>query len=187
MSDILSYPPVNEYKDTPEINDIFVYVIKAYELNGLSVLIENYNSTISWKFGDWDGNQLNINDPMIYEFITKYSNKIELLIKHARINQIQLYLSNMVLVDARTHLNKMLSPGMLNDLFSGIIPTQEVIGKPIIFSGDNANDIIKGSDKYAPDIILKPSKFKTIIRAQTLIPLYALVNHEKKPTDIITT
>ena len=97
-----------------------------------------------------------------------------------KINQIMIYITvdddqNMILVDLRSSLNKFYGPGMIKDLFSKVYPTQEVV--KIIALDENVLEAIKrGEGSYKGNLILKCSKFKTVVRGNDLLPLYARID-----------
>ncbi len=80
----------------------------------------------------------------------------------------------MQLVDIRLSLDKFSGPGMVRDLFSKVIPTQEVM-KVEILDDQSLEAIKNGVGNYSGDLIIKASTFSTIIRDQELIPSYAIV------------
>lgn len=174
---LLSYPEVLKLNDVQnEIIDQFCYVIKFYPLNGISVLIKLNHEEMGTviRIGDWNGNALKQdNEFKKYEalFLNKYSIQFLELCINAKIEQIQFYIScqadSMLLVDARTSINNMVSPGYIKDIFGKIMPSQQIIGSPKIMS----KDILDSVEKNA---IIKPSLFKTIIRNNKMFPLYAL-------------
>ncbi len=63
---------------------------------------------------------------------------------------------------------------MIRDLFSKIYPTQEVV-KTIALNDDVLKAIENGSGSYKGNLILKCSKFKTVVRGNELLPLYAKI------------
>lgn len=174
---LLSYPEVLTLNDVKEeIVDQFCYVIKQYPLNGISVLIKLNHEEMGTviRIGDWNGNALKKDSELKkYEdiFLSNYSIQFLELCMNAKIEQIQFYMScqddSITLVDARTSINNMVSPGYIKDIFGKIMPSQQIIGNPKIMS----KDIL---DSIEEKTIIKPSLFKTIIRNNKMFPLYAL-------------
>lgn len=182
----LPYPKTLEYKDLPEIKGQFVYVIKAYEENGLAIVISRDipNDEIYLSIYDFDGNPIDLTDEsnpyqaMALNFAHEDSSKFVAIMRSANIPKVILYISvdkgEPKLVDLRASLNKFYGPGMIRDLFGKIYPTQEVI-KTIALDDDTLKAIEKGEGSYKGNLILKCSKFKTVVRDQELLPLYAKI------------
>lgn len=169
----LSYPRVLKIGEVPEIKGMFVYPIKAYRQDGISITFNNVDGDITLKFSDWDGRS--ISKSVSDDLISKYGQRLTALIIAARIPQAQLYLSDGVLVDVRTHVDNFIGPGMINDVFSKIMPTQSILGKPFILDEEAVKNVIQHKPPFVGSIILKTSLFKTIVRGKLLVPLYALV------------
>jgi predicted AlkP superfamily phosphohydrolase/phosphomutase len=116
------------------------------------------------------------------EFLEKHNQKFLSLMAAAKIPQGLFYIvkqkRKLRLVDMRTSLNKMAGPGMIRDLFSKVIDTQEVI-KVVTLTPDIITAIKNGKGSYTGDLILKTSAFKTITRGtkpnQRMYPVYAKV------------
>jgi hypothetical protein len=165
MSDIpslLAYPKILHIDEVPEIRNRLVYIIDNYELNGITILLFHNDGQMGMKFGDWDGNELN-NADCLNEYPI---GKLCQLMHTARIIQAQFYFSKDKLVDIRTHLNRMVGPGMLKDLCGKLIPIQSIIDTQIL-----SDETLAKIDKH---VILKHSSFKIIMRGQETIPLYAI-------------
>lgn len=169
----LSYPKILKVGEVPEIKSMFVYPIKAYRQDGISITFNNVNGDIALKFSDWDGR--NISKSVSDDMISKYGQRLTALVVAAKIQQAQLYLSDGVLVDVRTHVDNFIGPGMINDVFSKVIPTQTILGKPFVLDDEALKSVIQHKPPFVGPMILKTSLFKTIIRGKSLIPLYALV------------
>jgi hypothetical protein len=118
------------------------------------------------RIGDFDGKPL---DPRnVDEQITSYIMPLAELMITARIPQAQFYFSGPTLVDIRKSLDNMVGPGMLKDLCSQIVPTQEIIDiKPL--DGD-----LKEAIKQYDYVILKHSSFKVIVRGDQMLPMYGI-------------
>lgn len=173
---LLSYPEILSLNDVrDEMIEQFCYIIKGYPLNGISILIKLNDEKIGTliRIGDWNGNSLKPDSELKkYEkiFLENYCIKFLDLCMNAKIQQIQFYIScekeSMVLVDARTSINNMVSPGYIKDIFGKLMPSQQIIGHPQIIS----KDIL---DSVQEKVIIKPSLFKTIVRNNKMFPLYA--------------
>jgi hypothetical protein len=170
MSDIptiVPYPDILDVEEVPELKDRLVYMIEGYELNGISVVMFYKDGKIGVRCGDFQGNLENPAHVLDSNIAKHLPNLTNLLVK-ARIPQAQFYFSNDVLVDIRTSLNNMVSPGMLKDLCSNIVPTQNIIDlKPF------DDDLKEELHKY-DYVILKHSSFKVIVREDVGLPLYAI-------------
>lgn len=193
LPDLLPYPDIAEFDSLPEINDKFVYVIKAYQLCGITVLIYMKDGNVFIRSGDFDGKIINptnsnvILSDLVRKFINNYSGKIINLMSAVNISQAIYYIINdngvLRLVDLRTSINKFAGPGMVRDLYSKIIDTQEII-KTVRLTPDIIQAIKNGSGNFAGDLILKSSAFKTVTRGKSpnlkMLPMYALVKRCKK-------
>jgi hypothetical protein len=84
------------------------------------------------------------------------------MMKLMKLEQAQFFLAildELTLVDVQVAYNKMAGPGMVRDIFSKLINTQEVIKSEIV--DERAIDaILRGVGSYAGDIILKPTRFR---------------------------
>jgi len=186
IPDILAYPRIpflNEVRE--EMLGQFVYVIKGYKEDGLSVLIKRSSNNVYVKIGDFDGNTIDVSNAnhKLYkqanEFVTNESYKFVNMMKMLGIEQLLFYISvdsdQMMLVDLRASLNKFYGPGMLQDLFSKFFNVQKVI-KTIHVTEEVLSTIKKNEGSFKGDIILKCSKFKTVEKNRDLLPLYAKIN-----------
>jgi hypothetical protein len=186
----LAYPRILNLEEIPEIEGQFAYVIRAYPEDGLAITIyrDIKNGEVYLSNNDFDGNPIDLSDenhPYMWaamDFAQHDSSKFVAIMKSASIKQIILYISvdgdELKLVDLRTSLNKFYGPGMIRDLFSKIYPTQEVI-KTIALDEATLDTIKRGKGSYEGDLILKCSKFKTIVRGKEMLPLYARINRTK--------
>lgn len=183
LPSILPYPEIQKLEKIPEITSQFVYVIKGYGNKGLSVLMHRKDDNIFYRFADFAGKILNpTKDKHCKLFLEKYAMQFLLLMRTARIPQAMYYLvvekDKLRLVDMRVSLNKFAGPGMLRDLYSKIIDTQEVI-KTIQLNPEVLEAIQKGTGSYEGSLILKTSVFKTVTRGNVpkliMYPMYARV------------
>lgn len=185
---IVSYPKLLSLDEVPELMGKLVYIIKAYPLNGLAVLMTYDKPRTTMKFGDWDGNNLNPVDAkgrsgeLIDEFMRMHAPNFIGLMTAARIKQAQFYLSDdkeLRLVDMRVALNKMAGPGMLRDLLSQVIATQESVST-VGMTPETVAAIKKGEGTLSGDLIIKPSVFRTITRGEQpnmiMYPMYGTVS-----------
>jgi hypothetical protein len=187
----LAYPRILNFKDIPEIEGQFVYVIRAYPEDGLAITIQRdvQNGEVYLSINDFDGNPIDLTDDKnIYQwaaidFAQHDSSKFVAIMKSASIGKVILYISvdgdELRLVDMRVSLNKFYGPGMIKDLFGKIYPTQEVV-KTIALDEKTLDAIKRGEGSYKGNLILKCSKFKTIVREKEMLPLYARVDRSLK-------
>lgn len=169
---MLRYPTFYGLDRIQAIKDSLCYIIKPYAFTGVSLIIsrDDKSEDTMILFADWNGNKLDLMDKQnkLSIIAEKYlANDVQILInfmKLIKIKQAQYFFSgdqyeDMLLVDVQTSLNKMCGPGMLRDLFSKIMKTQEVLKvEPI---DDRAIEAIKvGNGVYEGDIIIKPSRFR---------------------------
>lgn len=189
IATIISYPTLLTLDETPELLGKLVYVVKAYPLNGLAVLMAYNKPNTSIRFGDWDGNYLNPLEPnpLISEFMQAHAPNFIGLMTSAKIKQALFYLSKdkdgLRLVDMRVALDKMVGPGMLRDLLSKVVATQEVVSTTGL-TQETLAAIKKGDGIMAGDLIIKPSVFKTITRGEkpnmVMYPMYGMVSRCQK-------
>lgn len=164
---ILPYPKIYKLSERPELIGIYSYIIKPYKLDGISLL---YCRTpdIVLKAGDWAGNTIDLTKSSKYSYLAIEvikNHKILELLNVVGVSQAQLFISDDIeptLVDVQVSLNKVLGPGMINDVFKPIIKTQEVL----------EIKIVDGNERNA---MIKPSKYRMINDSdQSIIPLYAM-------------
>jgi hypothetical protein len=173
---LLEYPEIPLLSDVPELDGRLVYIIKGYPLEGHSVLMwRTPGGELAIRAGDFNGK---IIDPRkLDEKIAGYLMPLSELMITARIPQAQFYFSGHTLVDIRKSLDNMTGPGMLKDLCSKIVPTQEIIDiKPL-------DDDLKESLNQYDYVILKHSSFKVIVRGDVMLPMYGIFRgqNERQP------
>ncbi len=178
---VLKYPTFIGNDKLDHVKNLLCYVIKDYGNDGVSLLLTRKpeKDEIIVLCGDWKGNNIDIqsNDPRV-AFITELLNtelaKLASILKTIRVDQAQFFFSTkdgLKLVDMQVALNKLVGPGMIRDLFSKIIPTQEVLKiEPIDDRAYGA--IIDGKGSYEGNLIIKPSKFRMIEQNGAYSPLY---------------
>jgi hypothetical protein len=192
MSELISYPPILSLDEVPELMGKLVYIVKAYPLSGLAVMMTYDKPNLSIKFGDWDGKAIDIVKPteladrLVADFMKNHANNFLGLMTSARIKQAIFYLSDdngLRLVDMRTALDKLVGPGMLRDLLSKVITTQEVVST-IGMTPETMAAIKRGEGSLSGDLIVKPSVFKTVTRGDSpnliMYPMYGMVSRCQK-------
>ena len=186
LPDLISYPEILSLDQLPEFNNITAYVIKEYPLNGIAVLVYREKDDVILRIGDWNGNLIDVkNDStdMTKDFLNKYSIELIKMMKYIGLEKALFYLTlchnELMLVDVRIDQNKFTGPGMLRDLFSKIIKTQEVT-KIVQVDNTVLEAIKEGKGNYSGNLILKSSAFTTIDRKidgkMIQYPLYAKVS-----------
>lgn len=182
LPQILKYPVFVPFGDI--IKDIYCYIIKHYGTDGLSILIyrQPQNDQVIIICGDWHGNKIDLvgdNQSTLSKFANKFITtdalKFYEMMRLIKINQAQFFFAivndNLLLVDVQISLNKLASPGMVNDMFGKIFPTQEVL-KTEIINERAVEYILKGSGSYEGDLIFKPSRFRMCENVGQFQPLY---------------
>lgn len=171
IPELLPYPPIYDIKDNFNIfNKMYCYVIDKYNINdGCNLYIGFRDEYQFVRISDFSGNVIDHkdysdNDKIIMSYVDKLSN----LMKLSKIIEMSFYFSYEdypILVDVMVSINKMLSPGMLRDLFSKVVKTQQV----------HSIEVIDESilDKF--NIILKPSRFKYMFDKNGFSPLYGIM------------
>lgn len=183
-----AYPTLLPLSLTPEIKGPLCYIIKHYGVEGLSISIDrrrtNDDVEVSLVYGDWRGNRIGFKDgtklasAAIY-FQEHYALKTMQLMKVLALPSIKLFMvignSDLVLTDIMTGPYKLTGPGMVRDIFGKMMMTQEVI-KIEQIDERVALAIDKGTGSYAGELIIKPSKFRTVERQEIgTCPLYVEV------------
>jgi len=182
LPQILKYPPLLSFGE--KVRDIYCYIIRHYGRDGLAVLIyrQPRADQVVIMCGDWNGNKIDLvgskPSPLTVfanDFATKEAFKFYELMRLIKIDQAQFFFAivnnNPFLVDVQVSLNKMASPGMVNDVFGRIFPIQQVL-KTEIIDERAIEHIQKGSGSYEGDLILKPSRFRMHEDAGQYQPLY---------------
>lgn len=178
IPDILPYPNV---KHIDEVRSIFdkrlVYVIKKYPFSGLAALVFRKNDDLIVRLADWDGNNIDIEDPLAIKFgHEKLIHKISLFSRYAGVERGIYYFSHdndvLRLVDFRVSYNKFSGPGYIRDFMGKMMPVQEVV-KIELFS--DLDDFFSNCDDQ---FIVKPSKFTTMPDGNNIVPAYALVGRD---------
>lgn len=166
---------INEFLDYPKLfpgdsvlfNNLYCYIIKQYKLSGIALYVGFREGSVYVRFADWFSAEIDIkNDKSIESYLQKLPALVTLL-KSSGINDICLYFSDGVLVDAMLSANKFFGPGMLRDVFGKIFKTQEVIEIAVVNKEKIENS--KGC-------IIKPSRFRFAMEGNTPVPLYGSIN-----------
>lgn len=178
---LLKYPKYTQSINS--VKDIYSYVIKHYNNNGLSILIyrDKQQDNVGIIFGDWNGNSIDLSVDSKYiaiinKFFPETIQQIISCMNIINLKQAQLYFNieqEPILVDAQISQNKFLSPGAIRDIFGKMLKTQEVIDIEVI-DERAIYAIQQGTGKYTTDLIIKPSTPKI---KEDNTPLYIEVIH----------
>ncbi len=184
LPDPLPYPQILPFSES-QLTGKFCYVFKKYSLSGVSATIFRKDGVVTFRMADFTGKVLDAKE--VSKEVMEYTTRCALTMKFARIPQAIFYFSKddkIRLVDMRLTLNKFCGPGYLGDFFGKQgIPIQEVVGKPVILSGDILEAVINGKGDYSHGkFIIKPSAFKFIVRGDDILPQYGVIENETKST-----
>jgi len=162
----LMAPPLLDFGDGRIIKNLFCYVLRHYGNSGIGVLYYHQGDDVCVQFGDWNGNIIDLDsksDPLVKLiglYLHKYNISIYNLLHTIGLSQFQIFLNtSLMLVELQYTVNNLAGPGMLQNLFSNIITTPEVLKIEII--DDRVIDVINaGTGSYTGDLIIKPSRFR---------------------------
>jgi len=178
---VLKYPNMLGNDKIDHIKNLLCYVIADYGIDGVSLLLTRRpeKDELVVLCGDWSGNNIDIQSDdkrmvLINILLQEEMPKLANILRTININQAQFFFSNKdgyKLVDMQVSVNKLVGPGMIRDLFSKIIPTQEVIKVEPIDERATAA-LLDGNGSYAGNVIIKPSKFRLIEQNGIYSPLY---------------
>lgn len=186
--ELLPYPKLLPFKSTKELKDLLCYVMPHYGTTGIVVLIERRPAgndfDIRIQIGDWNAKILDLQSKTPQakfgiQFMTEHAQKFIDIMRTINLPVAQFYFAtesgNLILTDIRQQLIKFTGPGMVRDIFSKIAKVPEVI-KIDGMTDDLRDNIDKGFGIYSGDLIIKPSRFRTIERTKELAcPLFVEV------------
>jgi hypothetical protein len=172
------------------VKDMLCYIIRHYGAVGFSVIVNRdvANDRVSLLAGDWSGATLDLKDvanPLTLaarKFIGELMPKFLHLMRLIKLPLAQYYFAmpapgELILVDVRLSINKLSGPGMIRDLFGKLCPTQEVL-KVELVNDRVIEAITNDSGSYAGNLIIKPSKMRTLEDDVSFRPLYMEVIRE---------
>lgn len=170
LPDFVDYPELFNVKEYSSLfNNLYAYIINPYTVDsGYSLYIGFRDDNIFIRLADLNSNKLSLSDGSNTK-ILKYVDKLYNVMKVARIREACYYFSNVnnpILVDVMISANKFMGPGMIKDVFSKIMPTQEIVELSMV-SVDNFSNFTGK--------IIKPSRFKYVIEDGRFRPLYGMV------------
>ena len=167
IHDFVDYPKLIDGEQIIAFNNMYCYVVEPYEQKGIALYIGFREDKIFIRFADWKSNEIDVRtDKSVADLLPKIPN-VATLMKSAHINDICLYFSGGLLVDAMLAANKFMGPGMLRDVFGKMFKTQIVREVAVMDKAKVENS--KGC-------ILKPSRFRFTMIGNMPIPMYGLVN-----------
>jgi len=184
MSNIQPYPRLSPF--TSHIKGIFCYIIKHYGNSGYALRITRSGESVSITASDWTGKILDLNNSEsvhVNRLLSTYGNKLVELTRIIRLPDSTMYFvplgdGSFRMVDLSYSKDLFAGPGMIRDLFSAVMPTQEVVDIKIIdditYEAINAGSGTYDSSSVG-DLILKPSKFRTIHDGNYDLPYYVEV------------
>ena len=176
---------------TPEIRNTLCYIIKHYGSEGLTVSIWREvvqdDVVVHIAFGNWRGSTIDLKKPSVNTeaamlFADNYAKSFIEVMRLIKLHYAQYYFvvdtDGLMLTDVAVGPGpsnvKLCGPGMIRDIFGKLIRTQEVVLiEPI--DDRSINAIVSGFGSYGGDLIIKPSKFKTVVRDKSVCPLYVEV------------
>jgi len=171
MSDIpqlLPYPDIRHISECPSVHNTFSYIINDYH-PGIACVVK-LDDNISFLVGDWKSNVISPNMDewgLCDKFLKEHAYKIASMMAGIGVTQAQLFISgDYKLVDMQISLNKFAGPGMLRDLFSNIIDTQDIV---------EVTTIDDDKIKSIKDKIVKPSRFRYDVIDGVAVPAYARI------------
>lgn len=176
---ILSHSDVLGIDNVPEILGKFCYVLESYPNTGFSLLLYRDSGNINFKFGTFDGTEIDVlNNTKYRNYIDKVFKKVGeyiRLLKLVNVSQLQLYFTiknnKLFVIDARTHFNKFLGPGMVKDIIAKCgVPFVKVLSTEQI-----DQDIIDRLKSTGEQYVIRPSYPKMIVRDGILEPLQARI------------
>lgn len=163
MPSLLAYPEIKPIEQVPSIIGLFCYAVESYEPS-YCCLIKRHGGEAGITLGDWDGNHA-ASEGVLKDKVPKLLK----LMSHVGLEQAQFFFSSSnQLVDVQLSLNKFIGPGMLRDLFNGIVPVQRILAIDTMTPE-------KIEEMSGNSIILKPSRFRYYEVDGVITPLYARI------------
>jgi len=172
MPALLPYPALLGLGQAPEIRNVLCYLVRHYGHSGLSVLIrrrlnqQTKDSEVGTIFGDWHGQRLA--DPSAATFLATSWPLLVHTMRLIRLTQAQFFFATdpsgeLVLVDVQLAANKFAGPGLVRDLFGTVLRVQDTVALEV--ADDRLLAAVRdGGGSYAGNLIIKPSKFRTVER-----------------------
>lgn len=172
------YPTMLPFCTTPEIKNVLCYVLRHYGVDGLSISVVRKpvkgDVNISIMYGNWRGVRTDLESDTqdaraALFFQDKYLTTFLETMRLINIQSAQFYAAvgkdDLILTDIRLGPTKLTGPGMVRDIFGKLMRTPEMLKLEVI--DDAATDAInRGFGSYTGDLIIKPSKFRTVERPE---------------------
>lgn len=182
-----------DLRATPELRGLLCYIMAHYGDDGINVSIERRpvddDVEVRVQVGDWSGQAVELGSKTPHAglgllFMDRYAAKFVELMRLVGMPLAQFYLvpvskdngdgpflHDLRLCDLRLGPIAFAGPGMVRDIFGKMIPTPEVI-KVEALTDDLLDLLDRGFGSYAGDIVVKPSRYRTVERDATT-PLFA--------------
>ena len=165
MYDIECQPFPQFLESRSELVGHLCYFMEPYEPVGYSVSFITKDGNVCFKITDTDGNHVLWEEmPAKYEELIKITAEFCGMLRILKIAECQAFFSvidgKVTLVDV-FNKHKFIGPGMLNDIFSKFLRTPKII-KVAAYKEDNADT----------DVVIKPSRFMTVMIDGNPTPLY---------------
>lgn len=187
IPDFLTYPKIYNLTDVKELVGQFCYIFKHYPNDGRQLLVMREAGQVCLRLADWRGQEIDPTDKtQLNSQVVGYSSFIVHFMSASSIPKAIFYFSSENgeprLVDMRLSHNKFCGPGYLNDFIGKMgIPIQEKVGDPVVLKSDVIESIVKKDGIYTHGkYVVKPSKFKLIIRGDDVLPMYGVITNETK-------
>lgn len=127
MSDTLIHRKAQNIDSTPELVNQFCYILEGNDDNGFLMVLYKKDGTIGIKFTEYDGTVIDVLTHTSASYISslfskKLIDKFIEFINYAKIDILQICFviidDNLFILEAATHINKYLSPGMIKDVLT---------------------------------------------------------------------
>ncbi len=184
---LLSYPKLLPFETTPAINDVYCYVLEHYGTKGISVLVyrQPEMDQVTVLCGDWEGEAFDLTEStelteLSLGFLRDSSEKLINFMHTIKLQQAQYFFAitdaGLILADVQIAINKLVGPGMVDEVFGKILPTPK-IRKIELLDARAREALLTGTGSYVGDLILKPNKYQDFHDqpSNTYQPLYAEV------------
>jgi len=170
MPKLLPYPTIRGIADCPEVVDVYCYLIAEYK-PGYSLLIKLADGEVGLVIGDWSGGRTQYDPTKHNNILSDVLPRLAQLMGVVGLQQAQYFFDEAGnLVDVQVSVNKFLGPGMLRDLFTKMLPTQQIMGVQTL-SKENVGGLRRAGSK----LIVKPSRFRAVLAGGVPAPLYARI------------
>lgn len=178
---VLKPPAYMDLKSTPEIAGLYCYVQKHPGENLFSVAYSRSDDGVAMQFGDRDGEPVDLTDggpvaDAAVAFLGEHNRRALGLLSAMKLPRAQLFFTaDAVLTDVQVSINKLVGPGMLQELFGKAFRVPETVTIETLDERAMAA-VERGAGIYSGDLLLKPSRFRhTELPSGRYTPLYVQV------------